>query len=347
MDDTLWEKYKNDFTIQAGRNGFNKEEIKSCLNYAAFLSKQQLPIIYDQQHLALLVGYKLSYLIKASNSTFLFYRTFTIKKKNGGSREIAEPLPSLKEIQKWILKEILEKLECSKYAKAYISGTSIKENARFHRGQEKVLTIDIKDFFSSIKFRKVFSLFKRLGYSKAVTTMLANLCCLDGSLPQGAPTSPALSNLIVMNIDKRIAGFSKKYGFRFTRYSDDLTFSGAIVAGSIINFVKNVLLSEKLSINDKKIRLMHAHQRQEVTGIVTNQKLQVSKLVRKKFRQEMYYIQKFGLDSHLQKIRNTRSHYLKHMLGIANFVSFVNPQDTSVLKSASILKRLLKPPLKN
>lgn len=342
MDDAHWEKYKNEFKVQAKRNGFNKEEIERCLNYAAFLAKQHLPIIFDQQHLALLVGYQLSYLIKASNSPFWFYRTFTIKKRNGGSREIAEPLPSLKEIQKWILKEILEKCECSKYAKAYVLGTSIKENARFHRGQEKVLAIDIKDFFGSIKFKKVFSFFRRLGYSKAVAAMLTNLCCLDGSLPQGAPTSPALSNLIIKNIDKRIAGFSKKYGFRFTRYSDDLTFSGSIVAGSIINFVRNVLSSEKLSINEKKIRLMEAHQKQEVTGIVTNQKLQVSKSLRKKFRQEMYYIQKFGLDSHLQKIRNTRSHYLKHMLGIANFISFVNLQDKAVLKSAGMLKRLLK-----
>jgi len=343
VDNILWEKYQKEFTAGAERNGFDTDQINKCLNYAAYLFKQNLPIIYNQQHLALLVGYKLSYLIKASNSPHWFYRTFTIKKKSGGSREIAEPLPSLKEIQRWILKEILEKCECSKYAKAYVSGVSIKENARFHLRQEKVLTIDIKDFFGSIKFRKVFSLFRKFGYSKPVATMFANLCCLDGSLPQGAPTSPALSNLIAMNIDKRIAGFSKKYGFRFTRYSDDLTFSGAIKSGSMINFVKSVLASEKLSINETKTRLMHVHQRQEVTGIVTNKNLQVSKMLRKKFRQEMYYIQKFGLDSHLQRIRNTRANYLKHLLGIANFIVFVNPQDTAVLKNVGVLKKLLKP----
>jgi len=336
-----WEKYQKEFTSKARHNHFRKEQIQQCLDYASALFNKRLPIIYDQNHLALLVGYKLQYLIKASNSPQLFYRTFTIPKKSAGTREIAEPLPSLKEIQKWILKKILNNCAFSNYAKAYISKTSIRDNARFHRGQEKVLSIDIKDFFGSIKYRKVYDVFRRLGYNKPVSTMLANLCCLDESLPQGAPTSPALSNLVAINIDKRIAGFSKKHVFRYTRYSDDLAFSGKFSVSLVINFVRNVLSSEKFSINENKIRLMHTHQRQEVTGIVTNEKLQVPRELRKKFRQEIYYIQKFGLDSHIERTQNTRSHYIRHLLGMANFIHFVNPKDEFVLKHIEVLRKFI------
>ena len=336
-----WEKYQNDFTVNARHNGFSDVQIKKCLDYALKLFNKNLPIIYNQTHLSLLVGYELEYLIKASNSSYCFYREFKIPKKSGGTREIAEPLPSLKEIQKWVLQEILNKCAYSSYAKAYIPKTSIKDNARFHRGQEKVLAIDVNDFFGSIKYYKIYDVFHGLGYSKSVSAMLANLCCRNGCLPQGAPTSPALSNLVAASIDKRIAGLSKKQGFRYTRYSDDLAFSGKFKAGLIINFVRNVLSAEGFSINESKIRLMQPHQRQEVTGIITNEKLQAPRELRKKIRQEIYYIQKYGVDSHLEKSKNTRSHYMSHLLGTANFIHFVNPNDKFISKHIVMLKKLL------
>ena len=206
-----WEKYSEKFTFTAEKNGYTQDTIDSLLNYAKKLYDQDLPIIFDQRHLSLLVGYKEDFLYKVSNSAHSFYRKFKIPKKSGGMRNIAEPLPSLKEIQYWILNEILYKCSVSRFAKAYVIDRSIRENARFHINQTVVLTIDIKDFFPSLSIKNVYSFFKNLGYSPAVSTMLANLCCLNKSLPQGAPTSPALSNLLMIKVDKRIAGFIKKH----------------------------------------------------------------------------------------------------------------------------------------
>lgn len=251
-----WEEYKTKFYHYAIFEGKNQEYIDKCLGYAKKLFDQGLPIIYDQLHLSLLVGYEEKYLLKVSNSQELFYREFDILKKNKREyRTISEPLPNLKNIQRWILSELLSNLEPSEYSKAFRAGFSIKDNARFHRRQPKLLTIDIKDYFGSINFNKVYLFYRNLGYSKQVSVMLANLCTLNNGLPQGSPTSPMLSNLITKRLDIRISGFCKKHDIRYTRYADDLTFSGDFNEGFIIKFVKQLLQSEGFTINESKTRV--------------------------------------------------------------------------------------------
>lgn len=289
----------------------------------------------------MLVGYKYQYLIKISNGAKKFYRTFEIPKKSGGFREISEPLPSLKEIQHWILGEILEKVPVSRYAKAYVHKRSIRENARFHISQKVVLTIDLENFFGSLKFGKVYGLFLKLGYSAPVSTMLTNLCCLDGSLPQGAPTSPTLSNILMLQTDKMIAGFIKEKKIRYTRYADDLTFSGDFEPGIVITFVKSVMNDVNLRVNEKKIRVRRPGQRQEVTGVIVNEKLQAPREMRRELRQAVYYIQKYGLASHLDKTENLKANHIYHWLGIANFILFLNPKDEDALRCREILRRYL------
>lgn len=333
-----WPTYKRRFFNRAKAEGFNKDYIKQCLDYAYNLFTRNLPIIYDQEHVSLLVGYNLSYLLRASNKPDAFYREFEILKKNGGKRKISEPLPSLKEIQRWILDNILYKCEVSRFAKAFIPSKSIKENARFHRGQRLVLSLDIKDFFSSIKFDKVYSLYKSIGYSKSVAVLLAKLSTLNNCLPQGAPTSPALSNLISHRIDKRFSSFAIKNKVRYTRYADDITFSGNFNVGNLIRLATCVLDDEKLSLNQSKTRLMMKHQKQEVTGIVVNEKLQAPRALRRKVRQEVYYINKYGLDSHLNAIGSTRANYIEHLKGLVQFVIFVNEKDTEFCEYLKYLK---------
>ena len=145
-----WLEYKEKFSEKASRNNYAQEEIDALLSYAKNLFDREIPIIYDQEHLALLVGYQYKYLLRISNSPPSFYRTFKIPKKSGGKRSISEPLPTLKEIQHWILAEILDRCPVSGYAKAYIRRRSIRKNAEFHVKRKVVLTIDIKDFFSFI-----------------------------------------------------------------------------------------------------------------------------------------------------------------------------------------------------
>jgi RNA-directed DNA polymerase len=179
----------------------------------------------------------------------------------------------------------------------------------------------------------------QLGYSVPVATMLSNLCCLSESLPQGAPTSPALSNLLMQQTDKRISGFIKKKKIRYTRYADDLTFSGDFEPGMIIKFVKSVMNDINLRLNEKKIRVRRPGQRQEVTGVIVNEKMQAPKELRRKLRQAVYYIEKYGLASHLDKTENLRANHVYHWLGIANFILFLNPKDEDALRCRELLRK--------
>lgn len=334
-----WNSYSKKFRESAYNNNFNEEEINALLSYAKVLDDKKMPIIYDQRHFALLVGYKYSFILKISNKPKKFYRTFTIPKKAGGERSISEPLPSLKEIQHWILNEILYQYKISRFAKAYVKDLSIRDNARFHVCKKVVLTIDIKDFFPSLRYKKVYGFFINLGYSSPVATLISNLCCLNGGLPQGAPTSPALSNILLINVDKRISGFIRKKGIRYTRYADDMTFSGDFEPGMIIKFVRSVLQENNLLINEKKIRVRRQGQRQEVTGAIVNEKIQAPIELRKKLRQSVYYINKFGLNSHLEKTNNKNANHIDYLLGIANFILFLNPNDKEVREYIEILRK--------
>jgi RNA-directed DNA polymerase len=336
-----WQQYSNKFRETALEHGFDDEYIQACLNYALPLYEKGLPVIYDQEHLAKLVGYQLLYLLAASHSAPKFYRFFTLSKKAGGERQIAEPLPSLKEIQRWILDNILYRCETSRFAKGFIPEVSIRDNARFHRNQPQVLSLDIKDFFPSIKIGRVFNFFRKLGYQKDVLYLLTHLCVLNKSLPQGAPTSPALSNLIVLRMDRRLSGFALKEKIRYTRYADDITFSGELNPGRIIKFVRRVIADEGLELNEAKTRLMQRHQRQEVTGIVVNEKLQAPRRDRRELRKVLYFIEKYGLDSHIRRTQSLKSNYVKHLLGVANFFLFINPNDREAKRAVEVLHRLL------
>jgi RNA-directed DNA polymerase len=339
-----WSSYASIFRRAAKRKGFSGEQVQQCLSYAKALYEKSLPIIYDQQHLAFLVGYSLDFLLKASNGTQRFYRSFSLPKASGGFRKISEPLPSLKEIQRWVLDNILYQCQPSAFAKAFIRGSSIRRNALFHRAQDKLLSLDVQDFFPSIGSPRVYGIFRRMGYCKEVAGMLARLCTLEDALPQGAPTSPALSNLIVLRLDRRLGGYAKKDGLRYTRYADDITFSGDnLDVGEAIRFARKVLRDEGLVLNEHKTRLMRPHQRQEVTGIVVNtKKMQVPRETRRALRQTIYYIEKYGLDSHMQFLGKDRANYERHVLGIANFVLFVNPRDRDAKKATDLLSPLMR-----
>ncbi len=336
-----WESYKKKIKYFALSENFDNDYIKKLLNYAKQLFDNDLPVIYDSRHLSLLLGYKQKFIFAISNKSELFYRIFHIDKKNGMKRTISEPLPSLKNIQNWILNEILYKCKPEKFCKSFQKNKSIIDNAKFHKNKKIILTLDIKDFFPSIGFNKVYYLFRKLGYSKSVSILLSNLCCLNRILPQGAPTSPMISNLVMARNDRRIGAFCVKNNINYTRYADDLTFSGDFPPGKIINFVEYILAEDNFELNKDKTRTKRRHQRQLVTGIVVNDKMQVSREIRRKIRQDVYYINKFGLDSHLNKREIMKSNYLKHLLGILNFIIHINPKDKMAINYNKRLKEIL------
>lgn len=333
-----WEQYERMFLLEAEKKNKSKQYCKTWLVYAKKLFENNLPIIYNQEHLCMLVGYTPEYVYAASNGARHFYRSFYIVKKNGGSRRICEPLPNLKEIQKWILLNVLEKMEVSPYAKAYIKGKNIRENARFHKRQKKVLSLDVHDFFGSISSFLVYEVFVRGGYQSEVAMMLTQLCCLDGCLPQGAPTSALLSNIIMKQFDDDIAKYVNENKIRYTRYADDMTFSGNFNEKEVIRFVRKRLKKIGLTLSEEKIRVRYQGQQQEVTGIVVNDKLQLSKQKRKRIRQEIYYIKKYGLQSHLEYVQEERCNYIEHIKGEIAYAVFINPRDVEMKKYLEYVK---------
>ena len=235
----------------------------------------------------------------------------------------------------------------SSVAKAFIPGKNLRENARFHRRQNVVVALDLHDFFGSIKSMRVFMLFRDLGYNKPVSMMLTKLCTLKNSLPQGAPTSPMLSNLVFYELDKKIFRYCQARNIRYTRYADDMTFSGdSFSVSHLIAYVKMLVETKRFKLNDEKTNVMRKGCCQKVTGVVVNDKLQVSKSYRDKVRQEVYYCIKFGVANHMRKITlpdwiTTPIIYLHHLLGKVNFVLQINPTDKKFLEYRNSLRDLL------
>ncbi|WP_051929384.1 reverse transcriptase domain-containing protein [Flavobacterium sp. 83] len=335
-------QYKESFTEEAHKMGYIEQNIEHCLEYAEVLFSHDVPVIYNPSHLSLLLGYKKEYLKKVSLFPRYFYRDFEILKKNGSKRLISEPLPSLKEIQIWILRNILYKVAISPFAKAYKPNVCILENLRFHKNQPKVFTLDLEHFFPSITIEKVEKEFRELGYSKMVSKLLSRLCTKDGSLPQGAPTSPYLSNLIFKDADEAISDYCKQHKIRYTRYADDLSFSGDFNENKLLHKVTEVIEKLNLKINKNKTKLMMPNTRQTVTGIVVNEKPQVVFYKRNDLRQAMYYIKKFGFQEHREYKEIDQKNYLEHLLGKINFVLQINPRDTEFISYKSILIDLKK-----
>ena len=339
-----WNEYEYKFRLKAKSEGKSETYISKWLEYSKNLVDKGLTIILSQSHFCYLVGYKPAYVYAVSNSSDKFYRCFSIPKKNGGERLISEPLPNLKEIQHWILTNVLEKMETSPYAKAYIKGKTIKDNARFHRGQKKLLSLDIENFFDSISGWYVFKVFEEAGYSKPVAKLLAQLCTKKNRLPQGAPTSAMLSNIVMKDFDRTIGRYCGNRKIRYTRYADDLAFSGDFDERILISAVKKELRKMNLSLNSSKTRVRVQGQQQEVTGVVVNEKMQTTKAERRIIRQEIYYIQKFGLQSHVSRIGKEQSNYIDHLLGRISYSLFINPNDCEMKEYKSFMvqqKKLL------
>ncbi|MBE6308530.1 MAG: RNA-directed DNA polymerase [Bacteroidales bacterium] len=342
-----FKEYKKAYIEQALAFGISTNAIDIAIEYAEHLHNRKLPIIYDQQHFFQLVGYDEAYVMAIVNQPKSFYKEYSIPKRNGDRRIIHEPLPSLKEIQTWILKYILNpgaKIFVSSVAKAYIPKQSVRDNARFHKRQKYVLCLDLKDFFDSISFQQVFSVFRNMGYSKALATLLSNICILNNSLPQGAPTSPMLSNMVFKYYDDKIFDYCKSRNIRYTRYADDLTFSGDFNCKAVVSFIRKVLSKTSFAINDNKTKFVSRGNRQEVTGVVVNEKLQTAAIYRKKIRQEVYYIIKFGVDKHLEAIEWKRPiiEYLHHLLGRINFTLTINKNDSEMRKYYEYIHSVLK-----
>lgn len=235
-----------------------------------------------------------------SNHPEQHYQSFALPKRNGTIRRLDAPDPLLKRVQTNLLHHFLEQQAISPYAAAYYKQASPAANARRHLGAPLLLKLDIKDFFPNITFPMVYQhAFSGSLLPPAAGVLLANLCCLRERLPQGAPTSPCLSNLVMKPFDNYIGAWCRDRGIQYSRYCDDMTFSGSFDAAQVIHKVSGFLTAMDFTLNREKTCVIPAGRRQTVTGVVVNEKAQVPRACRRAIRQEMFYCGKYGITAHL------------------------------------------------
>lgn len=254
------------------------------------------------------------------------YREFDIPKKSGGTRRIVVPSGILKGIQRSIAFMLQYVYFAPEPAMGFVQGRSIKTNAEKHAGKRYVLNTDLSDFFPSIGTSQVRRALVLHGISAEVAKLIASLCCWtddDGKqkLPQGAPTSPVLSNMVCTRMDVRLFGLSKRFGLTYTRYADDITFSSnhSVYAkdGEFWKEFRDIIAQSGFSFNGKKTRLVTRKVRQEVTGLTVGEKVNVSRKYLKNLRAELHNMTEYG---------TTVSEWRK-AAGKVNFVAMVRGKD--------------------
>lgn len=232
-------------------------------------------------------------LYQLSKNSDKYYKTYDIKKKSGKLRTISQPSKKLKGLQSWILINILNNLRVSNSCKGFEKGTSIANNAASHKGANSLLTIDLEDFFPTVTQKQVFNIFKTVGYNNTIAVMFSNICTYNEALPQGSPCSPKLANLVAWKLDVRIQGFVGKRGITYTRYADDLSFSGLhpLKVVQVIPMIKKIIEDEKFKINSAKTRIASSARAKIVTGLVlSNDTFGIGKEKYKTVRSKIYHL---------------------------------------------------------
>ena len=336
-----WQRLKQEDIIYLGE-GYS-HQLNDKTTAADRLKSQGLPVLETANDVAkameITIGELRFLAYSRKNSKISHYKRFKVAKKSGGHRLISAPMPRLKKAQHYILDHILNTITIHPKAHGCVLEKSILSNAVPHVHKDVVINQDVKNFFPSITYNRIKGVFKAMGYSEQVSVIFGLLCSetkiLDISLlgenyfaqqgkrflPQGSPCSPAITNIICKKMDYRLDGLATKYGFTYTRYVDDITFSGDKAQFSkitaFLKYSKKIVKSENFTLHPDKLRIMKRHQRQEVTGVVINEKPNINKPSLKWFRALLYQIEKDGIKG---KTWNGGLNVLAEIDGYANFI---------------------------
>lgn len=345
------------FESVALKQNYNPQYLLETIKYSNFLHASNLPIIFSLAHLSKITNSSYKKLYFIVDRSVDPYKQFKITKRSGGYRKITVPNFHLMELQKWINQHILAKGKTHPSAYAYVTGRNIKQNGEIHCGTDWLIKMDIQRFFESITEKQVYKVFHNFGYSKILSLELSRICTrtttnlkkaksnrwkikankyryyqsdIIGYLPQGTPTSPALSNLIFFEIDKKITTIANTYGCIYTRYSDDLTFSTNNFdrnrAKQLISDISTLLSKYGFSRNHKKTKIIPPGAKKIVNGLIINShKPTVNKELKIKIDNHLYYSKKFGVLSHCerQKFRSLLG-FKNHLEGLINYVKSID-----------------------
>ncbi|MDV0597381.1 MULTISPECIES: reverse transcriptase domain-containing protein [unclassified Enterobacter] len=354
-----------------------KHFIKYSLNasdlllFADAISNRELPIESYSDIAELIEVPTGQFLHIIYNNTSQNYKQFQINKKSGGMRTISSPQRGVKVIQER-LKAIFDILYRPKLAAhGFILNRSIQSNAERHVKKKYVVNIDLLDFFDSITFARIFGLLKSPPFNFGIkaASAVAQVCTHKGKLPQGGITSPVLSNLIASSLDKKLTSFAKRNNGQYTRYADDITFSfNSPPSDKIVNETDGLLsIGEELNsiisscgftVNQKKFRLQTKKERQEVTGLTINQKVNISKRYIKTTRAMIHgwkkdrqaaaeNFLKLHHKAHRTPPDNLVEHFRNHIYGRLSFIKMIRgPEFSTYLKMTAHMASLDAKPTK-
>lgn len=273
MDDSIRAAAsKLDIDVDEWR-AFYSERVKShkalVRGYIAFLEDmhaKNLPPIFEGRHLSLLLGLSPTQLSRYTYDPDSCYRTFEIPKKSGGHRSVSVPWLNLLVSQQWLDWNIFRKLPVHDAAHGFVQGRSNISNAAAHLGAKRILTVDVRNFFGSIGEHKILDIALRVGYPPNVAFLISRLCSRLGSLPQGAPSSPQISNVAMYDCDEYMFALFRGRGITYTRYVDDITLSGDNVSLGCVADIDKALSMIGLELNSSKTRLQ-VGEKKIVTGV--------------------------------------------------------------------------------
>ncbi|WP_188467160.1 reverse transcriptase family protein [Bizionia arctica] len=338
---------------QISKSNHGDDYKKSLIEYSQNLSSKNLPIIFDAYHLAYSIGIQPYRIINIIKDRDHLYNTYRVRKKTGGHRWIMSPIEELKTIQTWIKINILDKIQTHNSANGFVKEKSIVTNAEKHINKETILNIDLYRFFDTITEKRIYQLFKKLGYTNKLSYDLSRILCVNppkkywkelkkenklkkkfikmkpSILPQGAPTSPIISNLLCIKLDEILFKYCEKSHLSYTRYADDITMSGDNKNMPELKKIKSIIRHNGFTVNIKKIRFISKHKKQTVTGITVNNGLFVDKKIIKEISQELYYCIKYGYKSHLEykfKKSKIKANYKDWLYGKICFVYSVEKE---------------------
>ena len=314
------------------------------------LRRYDLPVWKHEADIATALGLTESQLrhfsIHRQRETTPHYVTFAVPKRSGGHRLIQAPKRRLKKIQRDLKGLLVDRLPVSPYAHGFRKGRSVATNARQHAGKAVVIKLDIKDCFPSIHYGRIRGLFVSFGYSYPVATTLAVVMTESVRQPvvaegktyhvpvgprvcvQGAPTSPGLCNAIMMRMDRRLAGLAQKFGFNYSRYADDLAFSGDDLdrPERIIRFATQIIQDEGFEVNSRKTRVLRCGSRQQVTGVVVNHEPSLSRVERRRLRAAIHQLNAADIDK------------VRAIAGRLAYLQMINPRHAEPLRLAFLAK---------
>lgn len=321
------------------------------------LASAGLPLLATPADVARVLGLTMRHLrwlcFHTENAARTHYVQFEVAKRSGGVRLLASPHRRLARAQRWILEHVVAQVPATEHAHGFVCGRSTVTNARPHLGKHLVAKLDLRDFFSAITFPRVRGLFQSLGYSPAAATVLALLCTeaprvavpLSGktcwratgerALPQGACTSPALSNLIARKLDRRLAGLARALGWTYTRYADDLTFSAGPLAayklGALLGRARDIISSEGFAVAEHKGSVLRSSRRQAVTGVVVNAKPGMPREEVRRLRAILHAAARTGLEA---QNRDGHPDFAAHVLGKISYLAMIDPIKGAALRAA-------------